>query len=99
MCAQYSVCVASDVDMCVILCDVHPHQIPLCGYGGTSNVELVNVPKSSGGHLLDLGQVRQRRERKGRREGEWMRRMVEGRGMHTLWYLTPVVALLLLCVP
>lgn len=32
-------------------------KIPLCGYGGTSNVELVNVPKSSGGHLLDLGQV------------------------------------------
>eukprot|EP00731_Ephydatia_muelleri_P026161 Em0018g261a len=34
-------------------------KIPLCGYGGTSDVELVNIPKSSGGYLLDLGQDRE----------------------------------------
>ena len=61
-------------------------QIPLCGYGGTSSVELMNVSKSSGGFFLDLGQVRWRRgESQGRnlrgrmeRVGIW--REVDGEG-------------------
>ena len=32
-------------------------QIPLCGFGGASQVEVLNTRKSTNGHWIDMGEA------------------------------------------
>jgi len=43
----------------------HPHQIPLSGYGGTSNITLENVTKLSDSYVVTLNGLLPARLRKG----------------------------------